>query len=286
MTWLTGKLIVYTVIFVGLACPAYALTDEEKRDYQERVEHDNLIISAHALFIEGVAFLRMGHLVEALAKIEEGLKIEPDNENAVYNKAVILHTLGRFAEATDAYNYILINHPDSQAADYARTMLANIGITYGKDGAPNDINAKTAKAVQAANKSASVLSDSINVLRTEGTEALREKRYDIAENRFTTLLEIDHTDAGAWYYLGKTYSNKLEYSKAINAYSTSLEINPRSVVANDARKSLQVLSTTIRQAEPFVEGQDEKSVVEQDTKENKHRPEGIDIHDKSLVPLQ
>ncbi len=286
MTRLAGKLLLLSVILVGLVCPAFALTDQDKRAYQERVEHDNLLISAHSLFIEGTNSLRLGNLIDALAKIEEGLRIEPDNESAIYNKAVILHVLGRFGEARDVYKYLITKHPTGQVADYARIMLANIGATSGTEGAVNDISAKNTKANQAENKSSSVLSDSINVLRTEGTEALREKRYDIAEDRFTTLLDIDHTDAGAWYYLGQAYSNKLEYEKAINAYSTSLEINPRSVVANDARKSLQVLSTTIRQGEPFVEGKDGKSAVEQDTKDNKHRPEGIDIHDRSLVPLQ
>ena len=285
MTLLTYLVLIFA-ISLGPASTAYALTEQDMKDYQIRVLHEELLIKARALFIKGTESVRIGHLVDALAEIEEGLNLEPDNENALYNKAVILQTVGRFNEAMNAYDYIITKHPRSQAADYARAMLANLGAIRDTEGSSNGNDSKLAKAHQADGKSSSVLSDSINVLRAEGTEALRERRYDIAENKFTTLLEIDKTDAGAWYYLGQAYGNKLEYEKAINAYSTSLEINPRSLVANDARKSLQVLSTAIHQAEPVADPLSGTNVIEQSTKGEKAMTLGDRDNDQPLVPLQ
>ena len=216
-----------------------AMTDQERAAYEEKVRNDEKLIQAHQLFKAGAIALGEGKLVEAAEKIDLGLKTDPINENALYNKAVILQITGNLTEAVDGYNIIIKRNPVSQAADYARVMVHNIGSNKSEIEVSND----KAGAVQLTSHNEGVASEqSPHSLTSDGLEALKNSNYDLAINKFISLTKIEPKNAGAWYYLGVAYSKLGDNQKAVDAYNTSLQINQLSTVANDARKSVEVLT--------------------------------------------
>lgn len=65
----------------------------------------------------------MGKIAEAMAHLEQALRIKPDYAEAQYNLGVALEEAGRQQEATDHYEQALRIKPDFTQARDALTRL-------------------------------------------------------------------------------------------------------------------------------------------------------------------
>ena len=79
-------------------------------------------------FLEGEAFWQQGNYQEALKAYENGLKLKSDQEEAWYNKGVLLGKLGRYQEALTAYEEALKLRPeDAEAWNNTGAALRSLG---------------------------------------------------------------------------------------------------------------------------------------------------------------
>ncbi|MEM2900824.1 MAG: tetratricopeptide repeat protein [Thermoplasmata archaeon] len=64
------------------------------------------------------------------------------------------------------------------------------------------------------------------VLLREGTQALRLQKFDLAIQKFDTLLAMDGNDAVAWFNKGIAFFYKNKFNEAVACYDMALSINP------------------------------------------------------------
>ncbi|MCH8907581.1 MAG: tetratricopeptide repeat protein [Candidatus Heimdallarchaeota archaeon] len=74
---------------------------------------DPLTDKAYALYNEGVMHAVNKKLEMAITLFSEALKILPEFEDAIYNRAVALQNLGRLKEAIDDFRKVIEINPDS-----------------------------------------------------------------------------------------------------------------------------------------------------------------------------
>ena len=122
-TWLYA---IPVLTLISITCSAMAMSDAERAQYKEQMRLDNMKLEGHELFIQAYEDLRQGKNDEAAEKIDRGLKLDPNNENAIYNKGVIYQSERRFSDAADLYVSIINRNPKSDVADYSRAALRNI----------------------------------------------------------------------------------------------------------------------------------------------------------------
>jgi tetratricopeptide (TPR) repeat protein len=67
-----------------------------------------------------------GKYEEALAKIDEAIKIDPTIGQPYYVKGLILYNMGRFEEALKAYGWAMRMDPDNRNAKYHDLLLKGL----------------------------------------------------------------------------------------------------------------------------------------------------------------
>ncbi len=133
---------------------AQALLDDDQLDealkrYQELVQADPE--NADALVHIGEIQRRQGKYAAALATIHQALDKDPDNLEAGYNEGLLLDVLGRFDEATQAFQKMVDLTSHANGA-YTADERNNRGIFLERLGAVYQEQNKTSQAIAAYQK--------------------------------------------------------------------------------------------------------------------------------------
>jgi hypothetical protein len=119
----------------GLALLLVEKPDEAmaKLESAARASHDAKTWSdlAAACYAAAVQFRRLSLFPEALAASDEALRIDARLPEALFNRALILETMGSTSEARRAWQRYLQVDPGSPWADEARAHLEGLPVTTG-----------------------------------------------------------------------------------------------------------------------------------------------------------
>lgn len=111
--------------WLGVACGELGLRDREREAYQQALQQDGDNVQAITYLANSL--LQSELLVESLGLYQKALKLWPENPQALYNRAIILHRLQRQPEELLAWKLYLDHHPAGSFARLAADRLNLLG---------------------------------------------------------------------------------------------------------------------------------------------------------------
>ncbi len=201
-----------------------------------------------------VAHMKMGEIYKLRGdhgKAEQAYgaaaSLEPTNFDAQYNHGLMLHFLSRLSEAVSAYLRSLAIRPNdfnanlnlatayfqldepSQALYYAETAVrldptsgparANLGAVYAAIGRHDD-------AVRQYESAAELMELSPELLMNLAESLGKTGRHREMENTLGAVLELE-ASAAAWERIGFARFKQRDYSGAVDAFQTAVELDDR-----------------------------------------------------------
>jgi predicted O-linked N-acetylglucosamine transferase (SPINDLY family) len=211
----------------------------------------------------GVARAQAGRLEEALADIDAALKINPDDAEAVLNRANVLKLLDRPLEAVAGYDQALALNPGwTQAENNRGTVLQALGRFEDALAAYDRVLIETPGNVEALNNRGSVLQDLKRpaealasydaalrlapnfaaAFNNRGSALLELKRFADALSCFDRALTLRPEDAQVMNNRGNALQGLARYEEALAAYDQALAARPDYAQAlNNRGEALQQL---------------------------------------------
>ena len=173
---------------------------------------------ADAMLGVGVCELHCNSPETALAAFEECLKAQPDNNRALYGKAVTLHLLGRTAEAMEFYQQLLPNN--SSDAELITNMI-RLALSQGEHDQAREYSEKLLRLRPNAQAG---LTGMIAAAMARGD-------YKSAAQLGAQLVKSASSSFEAWFNLGVAYQKTSRLEQAGQAYAEALKLKPDSVLA-------------------------------------------------------
>jgi predicted O-linked N-acetylglucosamine transferase (SPINDLY family) len=234
---------------------------EAERLYLEVLAQDPQDFAARHLL--GVARAQAGRLDQALADIEDALKIRPSDPEAVLNRANVLKVLNRPLEALAGYEAALALKPGwAQAENNRGTVLQALGrheealAAYDRAlaAAPDNTEAlnnrgivlqdlkRPAEALAAYDKALRLAPNFAAAFNNRGSALLDLKRFADALSCFDRALALRPGDVQAMNNRGNALQGLLRYEDALAAYDQALALKPDYAEAQNNRgEALQQL---------------------------------------------
>ena len=234
---------------------------EAERLYLEVLAHEPQDFTARHLL--GVARAQAGRMDEALADIDEALKINPSDPEAVLNRANVLKMLDRQDAALSGYNEALSLKPGwTQAENNRATVLQAMGRHEEALAACDRVLAVQPDHIEALNNRGSVLQDLRRpaealaaydralrlapnfaaAFNNRGSALMELKRFADALFCFDRALSLRPGDVQAMNNRGNALQGLLRYEDALAAYDQALALKPDYAEAlNNRGEALQQL---------------------------------------------
>ena len=176
-----------------------------KLESAARASHDAKSWSdlAAARYAAAVQFRRPSLYPEALAASDDALRIDAKLPEALFNRALILETMGLISEARKAWQRYLEVDPDSQWANEARDHLAKLPATTGATRWERD---------QPLLEAAAASGDARKTLALVDTYRERARRFAEAEYLGRWAEAVQHnndSDATKWLIIARSIGNAL-----------------------------------------------------------------------------
>jgi tetratricopeptide (TPR) repeat protein len=165
----------------------------------------------------GLAWQRLGRLVDSEREHRHAIALEPRLAGAYHNLGLVLAAQGRFAEATPAYEQSLRLAPDAAIA------RRDFGLTLGQLGRSDEAIAQLQQAVQLAPTSPDLRLDLANAQQEHGNFAAA-----IATYREAMALRPDW--GAAHFNLAIALSRAGQPQEAVAAFAEAERLLPDSVV--------------------------------------------------------
>jgi predicted O-linked N-acetylglucosamine transferase (SPINDLY family) len=234
---------------------------EAERLYLEVLAQDPQDFTARHLL--GVARAQSGRLDQALADIEDALKINPSDAEAVFNRANVLKILARPLEALAGYEQALALKPGwAQVENNRGTVLQALGrhedalAAYDRAlaAAPDNVDAlnnrgsvlqdlkRPAEALACYDRALRLAPNFSAAFNNRGSALMDLKRFADALSCFDSALALRPTDAQAMNIRGNALPALLRYEEALTAYDQALALKPDYAEAQNNRgEALQQL---------------------------------------------
>ncbi|QZE14456.1 ammonia-forming cytochrome c nitrite reductase subunit c552 [Halosquirtibacter laminarini] len=152
----------------------------------------------------------LGNYAEAETMLKKALTLEPDNEAANLNYALLLGEQGRTNEARKCYEKVLKANPESGVAAF------NLAVIYGQNDLENAIKySKIAFESGVQNPKYGY---------TYAFYLLQNGSKKSAIKVLKEVVKIDPNYLDAWVFLGQLYEQEKQYSNAIKACESALKI--------------------------------------------------------------
>lgn len=149
----------------------------------------------------------------ALKVLKEAIRLNPNNEGAIYEIAYCYDQLGDFLKAINCYNDFIDENP------YSFTAWYNLGNAYSK---LEDYD----NAIEAYGYCMVINEDFGPVYFNLGNAYMGNDNYQKAIESFMKCIELDGEDPMAFCYLGEAYEQMNELDTAESYYKLSLELSP------------------------------------------------------------
>jgi len=234
---------------------------EAERLYLEVLAQDSQDFAARHLL--GVVRAQSGRLDQALADIEDALKIRPGDPEAVFNRANVLKILNRSPEALTGYDQALALRPGwVQAENNRGTVLQALGrheealAAYDRAlaAAPNDVEAlnnrgsvlqdlrRPADALAAYDRALRLAPNFAAAFNNRGSALMDLKRFADALSCFDRALGLRPGDPQAMNNRGNALQGLMRFEEALTAYDQALALKPDYAEAQNNRgEALQQL---------------------------------------------
>jgi tetratricopeptide (TPR) repeat protein len=249
------------------------LTDSKKRSYQAPEKANRVML------LERLALLYRGNdqPKEAIETFRQEAEVDPDT--GARTSANIIDTLRMakdFKKATDEADAAVKKYPDdrlvrmvhaSLLADLGKTNEAAAEMTKLLDG-KNDRETyvslaqvyekgknfpEMAKALDAAEKLSNSKDDKEDIAFRRGAMYEREKKYDLAEQEFRKVLELNPSNASALNYLGYMLADRnLRLPEAQQMVSKALAADPANGAYLDSLGWVYYRMDKLQEAETYL----------------------------------
>ena len=211
----------------------------------------------------GVVRAQTGRMLQALADMDEALRVHPDDADAVLNRANVLKILNRPQEALAGYERALALRPAwAQAENNRGTVLQALGRHAEALEAYDRALLAAPDHVEALNNRGSVLQDMKRpaealayyeqalrlapgfapAFNNRGSALMELKRFGDALSCFDRALALRPGDAQAMNNRGNALQGLMRYEDALAAYDQALSLKPDYAEAlNNRGEALQQL---------------------------------------------
>jgi len=181
-------------------------------------EHDDPQVKADELFNEGNSLLRAGNLAEAVNKYSEALNIVEDHRY-YYQKALALLRMQRFEDAVSSFNDALDHGSEME------TVRQGLAGAYMGKGEEMFSAGNYSGAIEQYRQAIEVNPDPRFYNRLAIAQRRNNQEQQAVEN-FKKAVEINPQYSVAYAGLGGAYLSLRQFSDAIEAYTTALELEP------------------------------------------------------------
>jgi tetratricopeptide (TPR) repeat protein len=158
-------------------------------------------------------YQNMGDYKEACKILIEALKVNPQNEAALYEIAFCYDQSGNYEKAIKCYSNFIDENP------YSFTAWYNLGNAFSK-------SENYEKALWAYDYSTLINPSFGPVHFNMGNAYLSLEKYHQAIEKFQTCIELDGEDAMALCYIGEAHEQLNEFELSRHYYQLSLELAP------------------------------------------------------------
>jgi len=166
----------------------------------------------------GETLRRKGDLDNAEVSLRNALRLKPDDPSAYFTLGVVLQEMGRLDDAVRCYTRVLAI---DASHDGARNNLG-LALPYLKPPQHEVVRGRAALAENTTNA---------KLHRELGTALWKNREDDEAYSVFQQALSLESHSSAAHYYLGLIEMGRGSFSRAMECFRQSLEIDPYDVLA-------------------------------------------------------
>lgn len=170
-----------------------------------------------------------GNYEEAISILEKAKELAPDNTKVLTLLGWAYTQIGKYDDALILYQKILTIEPNNTLA------MKDMGYICYKKGIYGEAIEHFARVLKMNNNPTATL----YTLYYMGLVYLDREMYDDAEEFFKKAIEKGPNLQEAYYHLAITYERKGEVDKSIEYLRKTIEINPETRFAENAKKKLE-----------------------------------------------
>ena len=160
-----------------------------------------------------VEFQNLGDTSEAISVLKHAIKLNPQNESALYEIAYLYDLQGEYRKSIDYYKEFIDENP------YSFTAWYNLGNAYSK-------LEEFENAIKAYDYAILIKNSFGPAHFNMGNACLSTEKFHKAIEHFQECLNIDGDDTMALCYLGEAYEQLNELDLAKNYYNRALQLTP------------------------------------------------------------
>lgn len=162
---------------------------------------------------QGKILFERGKYEMAIDKLNQAVEINPDNDEAYFQRGLAWMYKGSLERAKDDFTRALVTNPQNSVA------FANRGTVWFDLG---DYD----KAVEDFSRSLELNPENTVTLINRGNAYYKRRDYDLSLWDFNRALELDPQSYRAYLGRGNTFYQQEEIEKALDDYTMALRINP------------------------------------------------------------
>jgi tetratricopeptide (TPR) repeat protein len=207
------------IIFEGDYEKYLSLTPQERNqkivEIEQLLKEDNQIPSnsADLLFELGNLLLAAKEYQAAIASYDQALKLNPNKDEAWYNRGNALDDLGRYEAAIASYDQALKLKPNKDEASYNRGNALFQLRRYEE-------------AIASFDQALKFKPNDDEAWNNRGNALGNLGRYEEAIASFDQALKLNQNYDEAWYNRGNALDNLGRYEEAIASYDQALKLKP------------------------------------------------------------
>lgn len=199
-------------------------TEEVIREREKNDPHAQAVKA----FNEAASLMKEKKYEKAVELLKKSISLDENIYQAHYYNGVILYELGKYKEAVEALNKVLVIKRDFDSA------LRLLAAAHEKLGNKKEADKYTELAREVGGKTAI---DAYN----EGSRVFNEGKTDEAINAFEEAVKLDEKFADAYYRLGLCYLNKGVNEKAIACFQKYIQLKPDGKEVESAKSIIDAL---------------------------------------------
>ena len=176
--------------------------------------------------LKGQAEYLQGNIDQALLSYDEALRLDPNNQDALVNKAIALADAGRAYESLALLDQWIATHPDDYLLRYNKwTVLSDLGYQQRNVIGTGSFS-YYGDALRHFEKAYRLNPNYQNTIIWLWITYLDLSQYKKAHQALETALSANPQAYDAWYYQAKTYAAEGNIKEAKKTYEQLLQINP------------------------------------------------------------
>lgn len=176
--------------------------------------------------LKGQAHYLQGNIDEAIASYDEALRLDPEQQDALMNKAIALADAGSLYESLELLEQWIQKNPDDYLLRYNKwTVLSDLWYQQ-RNVAGTWSFSYYGDALRHFEKSYRLNPNYQNTAIWLWITYLDLSQYKKAHQALETVLSADPHAYDAWYYQAKTYAAEGNIDEAKKTYEHLLAINP------------------------------------------------------------